>query len=61
MRTIDELISYMDWTDDINYAELLQLKNVYLNNHNLDAFIEAHDKCGIQRLLPDTGLMQQTT
>nr|DAE14994.1 MAG TPA: hypothetical protein [Siphoviridae sp. ctf8W5] len=41
MRTIDELISYMDWTDDINYAELLQLKNVYLNNHNLDAFIEA--------------------
>lgn len=41
MRTIDELISYMDWTDDINYTELLQLKNVYLNNHNLDAFIEA--------------------
>lgn len=41
MRTIDELISYMDWADDINYTELMQLKNAYLSNHNLEAFIEA--------------------
>lgn len=41
MRTIDELISYMDWTDDINYTELLQLKSAYLNNHSWDAFIDA--------------------
>ena len=40
MRTIDELISYMGWTDDINYTELLRLKNAYLNNHNRDTFIE---------------------
>lgn len=41
MRTIDELISYMNWKDDINYTELLQLKSAYLNNHSRDAFIEA--------------------
>lgn len=41
MRTIDELIEFMDWTDDINYQDLLHLKSVYLHNHNLDAFIEA--------------------
>lgn len=41
MRSVDELISYMNWKDDINYTELLQLKSAYLNNHSRDAFIDA--------------------
>lgn len=41
MRTIDELIELMNWKDDLNYTELLQLKSAYLNNHSRDAFIDA--------------------
>lgn len=41
MRNINELIKYMDWTDDVNYIELIQLKNSYLKSHSLNTFMEA--------------------
>lgn len=50
MRTIDELIEFMDWPGDVNYEELMEQKRKYVynehgevreswsNNHDPDLF-----------------------
>lgn len=34
MRTIDELIEFMDWPGDVNYEELMEQKQKYVYDKN---------------------------
>lgn len=34
MRTIDELIEFMDWPGDVNYEELMKQKQKYVYDEN---------------------------
>lgn len=34
MRTIDELIEFMDWSGDVNYEELMEQKQKYVYDKN---------------------------